>query len=174
MVSRLNVGSSSFLFRRRGFTLVEIIMVVVIIALLASIAIPSALRARAAANEAAAMGNLRSVVTALEMYRTGGGNYPAAWQDDLYAEAEPDFGPPQFDLEMDDSEVQGYRHTYTAQPDGCTDACSGFVISSVPATYGQTGSRAFFVDHTGVIRHCAGEGPADATDGPMHFIPAAC
>lgn len=64
---------------RKGFTLVEIMIVVAIIALLAAIAIPNLLGARKVANDAAAKANIRTLSTELETYAagTGQGAYPA-------------------------------------------------------------------------------------------------
>ena len=50
----------------RGFTLVEIMIVVAIIALLAAIAIPNVLRGRTTANESAAIGNMRAIISSLD------------------------------------------------------------------------------------------------------------
>ena len=54
-----------------GFTLVEIMIVVLIIALLASIAIPNVLRARVNAHDATAKAALKSISTAMENYLGG-------------------------------------------------------------------------------------------------------
>jgi len=63
---------------RKGFTLVEIMIVVAIIALLAAIAIPNLLSAKRTANTAAAKANVRALSTAAEIYATGhNGAYPA-------------------------------------------------------------------------------------------------
>ena len=108
----------------RGFTLVEIMIVVAIIALLAAVAIPNVLRGRTTANESAAIGNIRALISSLEMYRSVNQAYPSvnagAFQDQMYgtdcagSAPTPDFGPPSFCKEPGGpdgaaaSEVQGF------------------------------------------------------------------
>jgi prepilin-type N-terminal cleavage/methylation domain-containing protein len=62
--------------REKGFTLIEILVVVGIIALIAAIGIPNLLRARLSANEALAQANLKSIASALETYAIANGAYP--------------------------------------------------------------------------------------------------
>ncbi len=58
----------------RGFSLIELLIVVAIILIIAAIAIPNLLRSRIAANEASAVGSLRTLNTAEITYNT---NYPS-------------------------------------------------------------------------------------------------
>lgn len=160
--------------RRIGFTFIEIMLVVSVIMILATIAVQSLLRSRLTTSESAVIANMRTLANAVEMYHSANQSYPDDWQADLYTDADPDYGPPAFNLSMSNSTLQGYTYTYTPLPGGCTTACSDYALSSVPQTLGSTGSRAFFVDRTGVIRHCTGSGPADADDQPMHLPPEAC
>lgn len=64
--------------RQRGFTLLEMMVVVAIIAILAGILIPNFTRARAQAQTAACIGNMKTIATALELYYTDNQSYPAA------------------------------------------------------------------------------------------------
>ena len=142
----------------RGFTLVEIMIVVAIIALLAAIAIPNVLRGRTSANESASIGNLRALMSSMEMYRSVNNAYPTVaqgWQAKMYpGGGVPAFGPPSFNLDLSGGAqtVQGYNYLYA---DGTT-AGQQYKLTANPATANQTGTRAFFLDETGVIRHCTG------------------
>jgi len=148
----------------RGFTLVEIMIVVAIIALLAAIAIPNVLRGRTTANESAAIGNTRALISSLEMVRSVNNEYPALalWEDTMYDNVaactignapEPDFGPPSFCGVMSAAtplNVQGYNYQYAgvAAPSGT------YTLFLTPVTNGTTGTRAFFANQTGLTRHC--------------------
>ena len=173
----------------RGFTLVEIMIVVAIIALLAAIAIPNVLRGRTTANESAAIGNLRALMSSMEMFRSVNSVYPltANWQANMYEVAcatetapTPDFGPPSFCGSMTGGVtaatglVQGYKYTYTGPAGGAT-----YTIQATPLTLNNTGTRSFFVDESGLLRHCTTavqDAQADVADVTIDTagIPANC
>ena len=148
----------------RGFTLVEIMIVVAIIALLAAIAIPNVLRGRTTANESAAIGNMRALISSLEMERSVNSVYPqpdgTAFRTSMYGAdcvaatpPVPDFGPPSFCKVLDGADpgsvVQGYKYTFVAPASGTT-----YTLNSTPQTVNNTGTRSFMADETGLVRHC--------------------
>jgi type II secretion system protein G len=61
----------------RGFTLIEMMIVVAIIAILVAILVPNFMRARAQAQTAACEANLKEIATALELYQTDHEQYPS-------------------------------------------------------------------------------------------------
>ena len=148
--------------------------VVSIMAVLATLVMPSLLRSRTTALETTAIVNLRTLASSLELYQTANNRYPDSWQTQMYTAATPPFGPASFNTAMAGSVVQGYAYTYTAAPAGCTTNCTDYALSGIPQILGLTGTRAFFLDRSSMIRHCRGAGPADATSQPIGQPPVAC
>lgn len=132
---------------RKGFTLVEIMIVVAIIALLAAIAIPNLLRARHNANETAAIGAMRTLSTAMESFRAAQTPpaYPATLGT-LSAAVPPYVGATLAGATNAAAARQGYFYGYART------SANTFTLQGTPATVGTTGTRRFFVDQTGVIR----------------------
>ena len=159
--------------RQRGFTLVEIMIVVAIIALLAAIAIPNVLRGRATANETASIGNVRALISSLEMYRSVYQVYPdlaASWGNEMYS-PNPAYGPPSFSTaNLTNVKVQGFLYTYF--PVGT----SQYVLRAAPATLGSTGTRTMWGTESGQVFHCSGSGTSNniTTQVSIDQQPLAC
>lgn len=135
-----------------GFTLIEMMIVVEIIAILVAIGLPNYLRTRIQANEAAAIGNLKVVMDAQTTYNTA--NYVYSDTFDDLIEASPAYLDKDLRLELD-----GY--TYTMDEGG-----DGFAASALPVEFGVTGYRGFRIDNSGIIRYAVG-GAAGPEDPPI-------
>ena len=124
-----------------GFTLVEVMVVVAITSLLASLTIPNAVRARINANEAYVINSLRRISTACESFRSvqPQPTYPAALTD------LSDSIPPYLTPVLTGGSIKGYSFTYTP------NLPNQYTCTATPVTPGSTGVRTFVVDETGVI-----------------------
>ncbi len=142
--------------KNKGFTLIELMIVVAIIAIIAAIAIPNLLRSRLQSNESAAIGNLRTVVGAQTAYHAANSEYAHDWAD-LTG------GTPTFlDGTWDGVTKQGYDFVVGAAAAGDVQ---NFQVTAAPQTYQVTGNRSFYIDASGVVRgeDCGGGACADDT-----------
>ncbi len=140
---------------KKGFTLIELMIVVAIIAIIAAIAIPNLLRSRMAANEAAAIGALRTLSSSQENYRNNSGT-------GLYGTLALLAGatPPYIDSALGAGISRGYTVAVVGAP--TADVWSA---TAVPNTVGSSGNRGFFIDESGVIRFTT-DGSAPTTASP--------
>jgi type IV pilus assembly protein PilA len=90
---------------KRGFTLVEIMIVVAIISLLVAIAVPNIARSRLSANDTAALGSIRTIATAFESYSAANGLYPPS-----EAALTRDSRPPYYSRTYNGNLVAGYEY----------------------------------------------------------------
>lgn len=134
--------------KKKGFTLVEIMIVVAIIALLAAIAIPNLLRARISAQESAAAAALHTVLTAEVQFRASNATY--ANLATLGAAT-----PPYIDGTLAGGVKQGYN--FVAVPNAGTN----FYATAAPATLAQ--AHTFYVDEDGVL--CRSDATGTAAPG---------
>ena len=151
---------------QKGFSLIELLIVVAIILIIAAIAIPNLLRARMAANESSAVGTLRSINTANATYET---LYNFSFANSLPvlggATAAAGVVAPCTAANLIDNVLSasntptksGYNFTYTgANPNTADVTCASdttYTITAVPVTVGGTGNRSFFTDQSGIIRY---------------------
>lgn len=142
----------NFFNRQTGFTLIEIMLVVAIVALLATIAVPQMLRSRMNANEVTAISALRTVASACQEYYND--VVPHTYPPDLptLSTAIPSYIDPVLANATARSRAkQGYWFTYT-RVDG-----EHFTIIAWPSYFGRTGARNFFTDETSIITYTTTE-----------------
>jgi prepilin-type N-terminal cleavage/methylation domain-containing protein len=137
--------------KKRGFTLVEIMIVVAIIILLAAIAIPNLLRARLNANESAAVGAMKTIVSAAISFRSVNNAYPTQLSN--LSSVTPEY--------IDDVLGGGAKQGYNFWLAGSANT---FTVNAKPQTYQTTGVRSFFADESGVIRATTADANATSSD----------
>lgn len=136
--------------KQKGFSLIELLIVVAIILIIAAIAIPNLLRSKIAANQASAVGSLRTLNTSCIAYSTSYGQFPAALTN---------LGPissggtaNSTSADLIDSVLaagikSGYTFAYTS-----SSPYQAYTITATPVTPATTGQNMYFTDQSGVIR----------------------
>jgi prepilin-type N-terminal cleavage/methylation domain-containing protein len=160
----------------KGFSLIELLIVVAIILIIAAIAIPNLLRSRMAANEASAVGSIRTINTAAITYNSVYGNgFPPslASMGTTGSSAVSCTNAELLDSVVTGGTKSGYTFALVHGSTILTSAASscsggygyadGYVATATPVTVGTTGQRAFCSDATGVIRFSASGTATTAT-----------
>jgi len=149
--------------QRKGFTLIELLIVIAVIAILASIAIPNLLASRESANEASAIGSIRTIDSAEAIYRSRNADYsslgPVGAANTLATAG-------LVDPSVGNGNKSGFLMAAVPGQDlSNTNSDTKFFAVAVPAS-SSSGQRDFYSDETGVIFS------APDTDGLHASLPA--
>jgi len=141
----------------KGFSLIELLIVVAIILIIAAIAVPSLLRSRIAANQASAAQSLRTINTSEVAYAS---TFPTGYSPTLVS-----LGPDAngcvtpvaataclIDSVLATGDKSGYSVIYTAGAADSTGRYNTYTVTASPIVAGTSGTNYYFTDQTMVIR----------------------
>lgn len=139
-----------------GFSLIELMIVVAVIVIIAALAVPQLLRARMAANEAAAVSALRTLATQEVNYNS---SWSSGYSPTLAALGPPLSGNPAspsnsdlIDQVLASGIRGGYQFLYNPLIPSGGSAPTGYTVNANPISPGITGEWYFFVDQSNNIR----------------------
>ena len=141
--------------KQKGFSLIELLIVIAIILVIAAIAIPNLMKSRIAANEASAVGSLRSINTAEVTYNTTYNSYTCALSalGPVSGGGSPSSAAAGI---LDSNLASGFKSGYSFAVGACTVSASGLTTGyqwvGNPSAPGTSGSRYFCTDDTFNVR----------------------
>ncbi len=149
--------------KQKGFSLIELLIVVAIILIIAAIAIPNLLRSRIAANEASAVGSIRTINTAEVTYSSTYPDVGFVLLTSLGGAGGTSAGAGLLDTVL----AGGTKSGYSFSVGGLTGTpVVTYTVNGGPVSPGQTGQRYFFSDQSGVIRYNTSVA-AGVSDNPL-------
>ncbi len=156
--------------KQKGFSLIELLIVVTIILIIAAIAIPNLMRSKIQANETAAVGALKALTESALLYSNSYGGFPHALADmgpTVGGTAASSAGADLIDSVLASGVKSGYKFAYVAGTADSSGNVQSYGVTATPVVAGSTGQRSFFTDQSGTIRNTS-SGTADAGSAPMN------
>ena len=151
---------------QRGFSVVELVVLVAILLVIAAIAIPNLLHSNLSGNESSGVASLRALNAACANYSMLYGGYPRSLSNLGPGDAANSTSAALIDAALASGTKSGYVFIYTPGAAGISGNVLSYGITANPATPGSTGQRRFFTDQSGVIR-ASKHGAADASSTPV-------
>jgi type IV pilus assembly protein PilA len=149
----------------RGFSLIELLVVVAVILIIMAIAIPNFIKSKLRANEASTVSNIRNITTAEVVYST---TYEIGFSADLISLGGTGITVDQthaglIDDVLANGQKSGYLFTYTILAQDPLGHVTSYSVNADPLVQNNTGVRHFYADQTGVIREndTVAAGPTD-------------
>jgi type IV pilus assembly protein PilA len=138
----------------RGFSLIELLLVVAVILIVAAIAVPNFLKSRLRANEASAVASLRVINTAAVTYSIIYPDMGFPAQLTTLGGANPCSASSTQACLVDDSLSQGNKsgYSFVLTGDGAVPSVS-YIIMGTPQAIGSSGQRMFCTDQTSVVHY---------------------
>ncbi|MDA2934888.1 prepilin-type N-terminal cleavage/methylation domain-containing protein [Acidobacteria bacterium AH-259-D05] len=141
--------------QERGFSLIELLIVVAVIGVIVAIAIPNFVKSKLSGNEASAISTVRNVVTAEMTYMTTKGSGQYATMTELAN-----------NLLVDEVVGTGTKagYSFTVSVGASKDT---FTVNAKPLNYNLSGIRSFYSDQSAVIRYTTVDAQATSADDPL-------
>ncbi len=134
----------NFIKNQNGFSLLELLIVVAVLGILVTVAVPALMRSRVNANESSTKSNLQTFTSSMESYRAN--QQPPVYPTDIggLTTATPAYLDSTWGTSTSATK-SGYTLTYV-RTDGAR-----YILTGEPTLAGNTGNNSYCVDETGVL-----------------------